>query len=64
MFQFCVHFKRKIIPKLDIINGIKASVREVRDDGAVHIVRSKGFRSSEIYQATPKEHHARVRKGQ
>ena len=31
----------KFIPKLDIINGVEAGLRAVRDEAAVHIARSK-----------------------
>ena len=33
----------KFIPKLDIINGVEAGIRTVRDEAAVHIARSKVF---------------------
>ena len=31
----------KFVPKLDIINGVEAGVRKVRDEAVVQIARSK-----------------------
>ena len=38
-FNFAI--TSKFIPKLDIISGVEAGLRAVRDDAAVHIARSK-----------------------
>ena len=58
--NFNFAFTPKFIPKLDIISGVEAGLRAVRDEAAIHVARSKVF--VVLKSAKPPKETSRKRK--